>query len=324
MKYGWLVIIWVGLFFSIATGALAQTNPMSEAEYWANLDDTRVEITRLAQTPNLTAARRLADEWEAITQVHLPNGAIINVDHSFLVVQLRADPPNYQRIANLLDELQATRLNWIRTQHFPSDTNALRQILGQNQFQWAEAEPSFLSQWWDQLMQTLWNWLSGLIPDEVTIPVENTLSGAGTRYILTTIVALVLIALVVFLLRESIIQLVRSSALDPHDEDGDELLTADTAFKRAQNLSNTGDYRSAVRYLYLSSLLVLDERGILRYDRSQTNREYLRSVAHSPHLSSILRDVIDVFDRVWYGYHTLDEATYDRYARRVTELRQQR
>ena len=96
------------------------------------------------------------------------------------------------------------------------------------------------------------------------------------------------------------------------------------ALKRAQNLSGAGDYRTAVRYLYLSSLLLLDERGLLRYNRSQTNREYLRSVAHLPKFAAILREVIDVFDRVWYGYQTLDEATYTQYAARVAELRQQK
>jgi hypothetical protein len=103
-----------------------------------------------------------------------------------------------------------------------------------------------------------------------------------------------------------------------------ELLTADTAFKKAQGLADAGDYRTAVRYLYLSSLLMLDERGLLRYDRSQTNREYLRSVAHLPQLAALLREVIEVFDRVWYGYYPLDEITYAEYATRVAELRQQR
>jgi len=50
----------------------------------------------------------------------------------------------------------------------------------------------------------------------------------------------------------------------------------------------------------------------------------LRSVAHLPILVAILREVIEVFDRVWYGYQPLDEATYNQYAARVAELRQQK
>src|SRR5574341_98434 len=103
-----------------------------------------------------------------------------------------------------------------------------------------------------------------------------------------------------------------------------ELLTADSALRRAQTLSAASDYRTAVRYLYLSSLLLLEERGLLRYDRSLTNREYLRSVAHLPELASTLRDVVEVFDRVWYGYQLLDAAAYARYADRVADLRRQK
>ena len=104
----------------------------------------------------------------------------------------------------------------------------------------------------------------------------------------------------------------------------DASLTAESALRRAQTLSQGGDYRTAVRYLYLSTLLLLEERGLLRYDRSQTNREYLRSLKGRPELASVLRDVIEVFDRVWYGFQPLDEAAYHHYAAQVQNLQQQK
>jgi hypothetical protein len=79
-----------------------------------------------------------------------------------------------------------------------------------------------------------------------------------------------------------------------------------------------------VRYLYLSSLLLLEERDLIRYDRSQTNQEYLRSVAGRPELAVILQDVIDVFDRVWYGFQSLDSRAYAQYQARVEQLRRQK
>ncbi|HEX6033595.1 MAG TPA: DUF4129 domain-containing protein, partial [Anaerolineales bacterium] len=103
-----------------------------------------------------------------------------------------------------------------------------------------------------------------------------------------------------------------------------EALTSTGALKRAETLSMQGDYRNAIRYLYLSSLLVLDEQGLLRYDRSRTNREYLRSVSSKPELAKPLHDVIDVFDRVWYGFEKVDEQTYQSYVRHVDELREKK
>ena len=103
---------------------------------------------------------------------------------------------------------------------------------------------------------------------------------------------------------------------------GGEPLTSEDAFEKAQALSRGGDYRSAVRYLYLSSLLLLDERGLLRYDRTKTNREYLRSISRSPGLAKPLGEVIEVFDDVWYGYHSLEEETFKHYSDRVQELKE--
>ena len=69
---------------------------------------------------------------------------------------------------------------------------------------------------------------------------------------------------------------------------------------------------------------MLDERGLLRYDRSRTNREYLRSVSSKSQLATPLRDVIDVFDRVWYGFESVDEQTYQSYLQHVDELREKK
>jgi hypothetical protein len=69
---------------------------------------------------------------------------------------------------------------------------------------------------------------------------------------------------------------------------------------------------------------VLDEQGLLRYDRSRTNREYLRSISSRPELADPLRDVIDVFDRVWYGFESVDEQTYQSYREHVEELQEKK
>jgi hypothetical protein len=118
--------------------------------------------------------------------------------------------------------------------------------------------------------------------------------------------------------------LVREAQLAAEGGNDDETLTSKGAMQRAHSLSGQGDYRSAIRYLYLSSLLVLDEQGLLRYDRSRTNREYLRSISSKPELANSLRDVIDVFDRVWYGFESVDEPTYQSYVKQVDELREKK
>ena len=108
----------------------------------------------------------------------------------------------------------------------------------------------------------------------------------------------------------------------------EENLSAVTALSKAQAMSNSGDYRMAVRYLYLAALLQLEERGLLRYDRSRTNREYLRDINRSgmaqfPRLSDNFAEVVEIFNSVWYGYQPLDQTSYENYSVRVAKLRGQ-
>ncbi|RMD73583.1 MAG: DUF4129 domain-containing protein, partial [Chloroflexi bacterium] len=74
-----------------------------------------------------------------------------------------------------------------------------------------------------------------------------------------------------------------------------------------------GDRRSAVRYLYLAALLWLDEQGLLHYDRSLTNREYLQQLRDQRSLRDRLAPVVNTFDAVWYGQQVIDEQAFARY-----------
>ncbi|NJN19376.1 MAG: DUF4129 domain-containing protein [Oscillochloris sp.] len=106
-------------------------------------------------------------------------------------------------------------------------------------------------------------------------------------------------------------------------EDPEATLTSAEAVQQASGLARDGDYRRAVRYLYLASLIWLDERGAMRYERTLTNREHLARLADQPHLREQLRPVVDTFDRVWYGSEQLDAESFAAYEQQVRALRQE-
>ncbi len=303
--------------------ARADAPPIALDDYWQKVDQTQA-LVALMEDPSDEAHQiqltTLADEWENITQVTLPSGTIVPVNHSYLVSQLRASPPDLARLKGQLTALLAAHNAWPAAQHTLSDLQLLDEILARPEFQWTPEQPSLLSLLLQRLLEFFWEIISPLLPEEAVI----TLDVAWFRYLLTGLATLLLILVLAFMLRGLLADLVTEAEINVDPETGKEILTANLAIKRAQGLSDAGDYRTAIRYLYLSSLLLLDERGLLRYNRSQTNREYLRSVAHLPHLAAILREVIDVFDRVWYGYQAVDKATYIQYAARVEKLRQQK
>lgn len=89
--------------------------------------------------------------------------------------------------------------------------------------------------------------------------------------------------------------------------------TEKAALARAETAEASSDFRGALRYLYLSAILHLQERGMLPYDKSLTNREYLRQEQVSTDLQTVLGAVITVFDEVWYGYKPCDAKTLASY-----------
>lgn len=69
------------------------------------------------------------------------------------------------------------------------------------------------------------------------------------------------------------------------------------------------DPRMAVRALYLASLSLLEEAGLIRYSRGTTNTEYLRQAraARAP-LAEPFGDLTRGFDRAWYGRKPVEVA----------------
>ncbi|MCG9126547.1 DUF4129 domain-containing protein [Candidatus Poribacteria bacterium] len=96
--------------------------------------------------------------------------------------------------------------------------------------------------------------------------------------------------------------------------------TEKSALARADTAVEANDFREALRFLYISAVLHLQERGILPYDKSITNREYLRLAHTDTDLQETLAPVITVFDEVWYGYKHCDENTVESFRNTLKEV----
>jgi hypothetical protein len=304
------------------TQPLQDDQPMPVDEYWQLVEQTTQSLESL-DMDNPAAVRAqldgLAARWEGIDAVILPNDTLVQIDTRALVAAMRADPPDGTALMEQFRALVDAHEDW--AQYAPAVTaqqSDLDEILARPEFQWesSEAKPNPIAEFFDNLRRRIFDFLGRLLPNNVPI-------AGGVPNVALFFAALLLAVILAMALRGMLRGAVAEADLDEMDESG-ELLTADTALLRAQETAQTGDYRLAVRYLYLSTLLQLEERGLLRYDRARTNREYLRSVAHRADLAAILRDVVDVFDRTWYGFQVLDAATYHQYERRVGELRRLR
>ncbi len=294
-----------------------QVQPYSLDQYWEQVQKTRSVVEGLQTAPAEVARQSLdylVQEWEDIAEVKLNDGTVIPIDNGELTALLSRDPPVLTETLGRLDALLAAKSGFPRNKFSQKDLDALAAILAGPQFQWQKnsVQPP---DWWTRFWENVSRWL-----EKVFGRVGINLPGFDT--IVTWGLVIVLLVILFFMGRTLLKDLAGDEELDSEGGDGQEPLTAEAAIQRAQELSGLGNYRSAVRYLYLSALLLLDERGVLRYDRSRTNREYLRTVAETAELARPLRAVIDLFDRVWYGYEPINQSTYEEYVRHVDRLKE--
>jgi hypothetical protein len=302
-------VLFVSLWFFQPRYAGAQSQPPDLPTYtgWVR------EAFAAAQRGDRLGLEDVAARLTGATSVRLAAGTSVSVDNNWLRVALKAEQPDLPAIAArlgaILDALAQPPSS------APADArDRLKALLDQPPFK--RAEPSTPS-WASSLL----DWLGRLL-ERMLRPLGRIAPGTGNTvaWIIGIVGLALLLAVIAYLLRG----LRRGMVADAQIHDDPEAnLTARTALDQASGLARGGDYRTAVRYLYLSALLWLDERDVLRYDRALTNREYLDRVRTNPALRARMAPIVETFDRVWYGHAPIDADTFAAYQRQIEELRRE-
>ena len=133
------------------------------------------------------------------------------------------------------------------------------------------------------------------------------------RFVLFPFGAIALGAAVIFFVRQIRMNLISEASDEGTETALERVETERAALAHAEIAEAASDFRGALRYLYLSAILHLQERGVLPYDRSLTNREYLRQAQDDVDLHTALGPAITLFDEVWYGYKPCDAETVANY-----------
>jgi len=97
------------------------------------------------------------------------------------------------------------------------------------------------------------------------------------------------------------------------DSTSSELVEAGLAAAR------TGDFRAAVRKLYVALLYELAELNLIELEDSATNHEYLGKVSRFGVLAQPMRYLTDRFDYVWYGMFPSTEEDFAAYFSKYQE-----
>lgn len=103
-------------------------------------------------------------------------------------------------------------------------------------------------------------------------------------------------------------------------------LPEDSWLSLADELIAQGEYRLALRALYLSGLRLLSERKLITVQRWKSGMEYmleLKRRSHSPALACPpFQQSLRLFELGWYGFHPVDPAMLEHLRAQLKELRQ--
>ncbi len=85
-------------------------------------------------------------------------------------------------------------------------------------------------------------------------------------------------------------------------------------WRQAEGLAGEGQFREAVRVLYLAVLALLHRQRFIRFEPTRTNGEYVRQVHLSEQAPAELHDpfrgLTNLFEAKWYGERSCETGDY--------------
>lgn len=128
--------------------------------------------------------------------------------------------------------------------------------------------------------------------------------------IIAIVIILVIIVLVVYLISKRFTY----SRKVKQEEDAlllNILKDADEVYRKAFDYYNSGDYTQALRFLYISLLIRLNDLNIIRINKAKTNKQYLLEIKDNrPEIHDIMAEFTQVFNRYWYGGKKADKSIF--------------
>lgn len=289
-------VLWLVLFGPRAACAQGE---LLESEYWARLRQTGQLLRQdTAQDDTIAQIQQL---WQGVDTVRLADGDIVALDLRWLTVDLT--PAKLRETSVRVHAL----LDYHNRRAGRPTPDVEGRLAALDKVRLDYPEPTQVPD-------------VGPSPRSTRAGQPGSLPAGLSQFVLFVLAIGVVLAVLSYFARG--LQIQRTASGDKAGDEDDVPVTSVQARERAAASETTRDYRAAMRYLYLSSLLRLDERGIIVYDPTLTNREHIRQVSGRPQVANSLRPVVNTFDRVWYGFAPLDQAQYEEFRHSVDRLMQ--
>lgn len=136
----------------------------------------------------------------------------------------------------------------------------------------------------------------------------------GTLSIIRLVILLLLIGVIVLILY-IIIKNLRNSKEIKYSEDLMLLNTIkDPEFLlgKVNEYLKAGDYNQALRYLYMSVLISLNNLDVIKINKSKTNKQYLMEInSERPQIYNLMAQFTQDFNVFWYGNKRIEKSHFN-------------
>jgi hypothetical protein len=192
---------------------------------------------------------------------------------------------------------------------------------------WLEQAWTNFWKWISQTFQNLLKWIGGWFP--TVSPGKMPAFDPGVVQLIFTLTVAALLAAIALLIWHAIGGKIgrgrkKQGAFAFSPEDAELLsLPPDELRERAHRFAAEGNFREALRHLYIALLLNFDARGVWRYDARRTNWEHISALKNDASKSSLvvpLSDITRHFDRVRYGNAPCAQSDWQRFESDVSAL----
>ncbi|WP_443937521.1 DUF4129 domain-containing protein [Pedobacter sp. MW01-1-1] len=180
------------------------------------------------------------------------------------------------------------------------DRNELRSYADEKEFQYHETGQK-LSAW-----DLFWAWIWRIIGTLLGAASSNPIS----RYFFVLLGVAIAIFIAIKIIGSNVLFGKKSKEVSLPYHVMDENIHEIDYDKELQSLLSQGEYRLAIRLLYLRTLKQLSDADIIHWQIDKTNYHYLSEI-NQPELKEAFASLTLKFDYVWYGNFAVDKESFE-------------
>jgi Domain of unknown function (DUF4129) len=235
----------------------------------------------------------------------------------------------WRSVTKAIAALAAAGFLWFATTAFPSiaaapdsgpagvdPARAARDVFQDESFWWKRLEPRLEPRtvslsWFESIVAAVWSsirpglqriveWILAFLRKLFSVFGRPYTGGADAIWL----IVIGLLAWAAWKLAPAIVRWLsgrRPARITHEDPTWQPLAEAADLFAQAGQAFRDGLHAEAIRLALLALIARLEKQGLLRYDTTRTNREYLRELRQRADLAACFGQLSRIYDRVWYG-----------------------